>query len=244
MTSERPRPAFYALAPGGWRDYVTLLHLPFTAWHLGYVAIGAALAPGLTVGRLWPLLVAFFLAVGVAAHALDELRGRPMGTGIPGPVLAGLATISLATATAIGIVASIRWTPWLGAFVAGGAFLTVAYNAELFGGRFHSDAWFALSWGGFPVLAAYFAVAERITIEAGAACVFAVAASVAQRGLSTEVRNLRRRALSVEGEVVWRDGSRRQLDAAALTAANEAALGALALAICALALALVLLRLA
>ena len=39
------RPAFYALAPGGWRDWWTLLHPPYTAWHLSYVVIGASLAP-------------------------------------------------------------------------------------------------------------------------------------------------------------------------------------------------------
>ena len=36
------RPAFYALAPGGWRDWWTLLHPPYTLWHLSYVALGAA----------------------------------------------------------------------------------------------------------------------------------------------------------------------------------------------------------
>ncbi len=41
----RSAPAFYALAPGGWRDYWTLLHPPYTVWHLSYVVIGASLAP-------------------------------------------------------------------------------------------------------------------------------------------------------------------------------------------------------
>src|SRR5471030_2497839 len=46
------RPAFYALRPGGWRDFVTVLHPPYTAWNLANVAIGAALAPHLYAGRL------------------------------------------------------------------------------------------------------------------------------------------------------------------------------------------------
>src|SRR4029453_2449474 len=90
----RSRPAFYALERGGWRDYVTLLHLPYTAWHLSYVAIGCALAPVLLVDRLLAALLAFFLALGVAAHALDELRGRPLRTQIPGGALVGLAAVS------------------------------------------------------------------------------------------------------------------------------------------------------
>src|SRR5262249_47824763 len=46
------RPAFYALRPGGWRDLVTVLHPPYTAWHLSYVALGAAAAPAVHADRL------------------------------------------------------------------------------------------------------------------------------------------------------------------------------------------------
>src|SRR5205814_112522 len=90
------RPAFYALAPGGWRDYVTLLHPPYTLWHLSYVAIGAAIAPHFRPGRLGIALGAFFLGLGIGAHTLDELRGRPLQTQIPSRVLAALAAASLA----------------------------------------------------------------------------------------------------------------------------------------------------
>jgi hypothetical protein len=72
------RPAFYALAPGGWRDYLTLLHPPYTAWHLSYVAIGATLAPHFHADRLGAAAAAFFLGLGVGAHALDEWQGRPL----------------------------------------------------------------------------------------------------------------------------------------------------------------------
>ncbi|MCL2770324.1 MAG: hypothetical protein FWD42_09505, partial [Solirubrobacterales bacterium] len=79
MAVPRPleRPAFYALRPGGWRDLVTLLHPPYTAWHLSYVALGAAVAPHLYAVRLIACLGAFFLGVGLCAHALDELHSRP-----------------------------------------------------------------------------------------------------------------------------------------------------------------------
>ena len=97
MDADRPleRPAFYALAPGGWRDYVTLLHPPYTAWHLSYVGIGAALSGSVDGGRLVATLAAFALAVGVAAHCLDELHGRPLGTRVPSRVLIALAATSL-----------------------------------------------------------------------------------------------------------------------------------------------------
>jgi hypothetical protein len=186
------RPAFYALAPGGWRDYLTLFHPPYTVWHLSYVAIGAALAPEMKWGLLGWTTLAFLLAMGIGAHALDELNGRPLRTRIPGAVLVALAVVSIAAACAIGLSVAAGRTWWLAAFVGVGAFVVVAYNLELFGGAFHSDLWFAATWGAFPVLTAYFASAERLRWEAVAAALFAVFASLAQRTLSRAVRAARR----------------------------------------------------
>jgi hypothetical protein len=192
--SSPARPAFYALRPGGWRDYVTLLHPPYTVWHLSYVAIGAALAPQMRWGLLGWTTLAFLLAMGVGAHALDELHGRPLGTRIPSGVLVALAAVSVAAACAIGGVVAAGSTLWLLAFVGFGAFVVVAYNLELFGGAFHSDVWFALTWGSFPVLTASFAAAEGLRGEAVLAAGFAFLASLAQRVLSTQVRAARRQA--------------------------------------------------
>ena len=179
------RPAFYALAPGGWRDYATLLHPPYTVWHLSYVAIGASLAPHMKWGLLGWTTVAFLLAMGVGAHALDELRGRPLRTHIPSRVLVGLAVVSIGAACTIGLVVAARSTWWLAAFVGAGAF-------ELFDGTFHTDLWFAASWGAFPALTGYFASAEHLRGAAFAAAAFAFVASLAQRTLSTAVRAARR----------------------------------------------------
>jgi hypothetical protein len=186
------RPAFYALAPGGWRDYATLLHPPYTLWHLSYVAVGASIAPTMRWGLLGWTVLAFLLAMGIGAHALDELHGRPLGTHIPAGMLVLLAVVSIALAAAIGLVVAAERTWWLAAFVAAGAFIVVAYNLELWDGAFHSDFWFALAWGAFPVLTAYFASAGRLRGEAAAAAAFATAASLAQRALSTQVRAARR----------------------------------------------------
>ena len=242
MTRES-RPAFYALRPGGWRDYVTLLHPPYTLWHLSYVAIGAGLAPELQPGRLALVLVAFLLAMGVGAHALDELHERPLRTRIGSGTLVGLAAVSIGGAVAIGVGAALAWDLRLLAFVATGGFLVVAYNLELFGGRFHGDPWFSLAWGAFPVLTAYFLCAERLRAEAIAAAAFAALLSRAQRVLSTQVRTTRRRTASVDGRIVFTDGSEERLDATTLTRVPEAALKTLAAATVALALALLVLHL-
>jgi hypothetical protein len=241
--STEPRPAFYALESGGWRDYVTLLHPPYTLWHLSYVAIGAALAPELAVDRLVAGVAAFFLAMGIGAHALDELQGRPLRTQIGAKTLVALAVVSIAGAVAIGVYASVAWTPWLLPMVAFGAFIVVAYNLELGGGRFHSPVWFALSWGAFPVLAGYLVVAERLSVEAGLAAGYAGLLSLAQQRLSTQVRAIRRRASDVSGLVRFKDGTEEPIRPATLTHAHEQALRAIAAATVALAAALVVLRL-
>jgi len=240
--SVEARPAFYALAPGSWRDYVTLLHPPYTAWHLSYVVIGATLAPHWYPGRLGAALAAFFLAVGVGAHALDELHGRPLSTRIPSTVLAVLAFVSIVAAVAIGIAGAVVVDLWLLVFVAVGAFIVCAYNLELFGGRFHSDVWFALDWGAFPLLATYFACSGRIRIEGLVAAAFAALTSYAQRRLSSPVRHLRREVASVSGSVELDDGSREPITRETLIAGHEAALRAFALGLVALAIALVVLR--
>jgi hypothetical protein len=241
-TETETRPAFYALASGGWRDYLTLLHVPYTAWHLAYVAIGAALSTEFSWSRLLPTLAAFFLAVGIGAHALDELRGRPLQTRIPDAVLVMLAVVSIAGAVAIGLVGAVTVDPWIGAFVAAGAFIVVAYNLELFSGRFHGDFWFALAWGAFPLLTGYFAVTEELDAIAVAAAAFAFALSLAQRTLSSRVRDVRRRVTSVTGTVERRDGSSQVLGAQDLMDVEERALRILALAVVALAVALVMMR--
>ncbi len=186
------RPAFYALSPGGWRDYVTLLHPPYTLWHLSYAALGASLAPHMKWGLLGWTTLAFLLAMGLGAHALDELNGRPLRTHIPSSVLVALAAVSIAAACVIGLVVAARSTWWLSAFVAFGAIVVVAYNLELAGGLLHSDVWFAAAWGAFPALTAYFASAQRLRGEAVLAAAFAFLTSLAQRRLSTPAREARR----------------------------------------------------
>lgn len=237
------RPAFYALRSGGWRDYVTLLHVPYTLWHLSYVVIGAAVAPVLDGRRLGATLVGFFLGVGLTAHALDELSGRPLRTRIEDRTLWVVAIAALAAAIALGVVGAMEVSPWLLAFVAFGGFIVVAYNLELFGGRFHSDLWFAVSWGAFPALTAYFAQTGTIGPEAVVVALACQFLSAAQRRLSTPVRELRRKITSVEGRMVLRDGTESQVNEATLRRAPEGALRALSVAMVSLAAGLLIARL-
>ncbi len=232
-----PRPAFYALRAGSWRDYLTLLHPPYTAWHLSYVVMGAALAPIVRPDRLLLTLLAFALAVGVGAHALDEINGRPLKTEIPLGVLIALAAISLSGAGLIGLygLLTVSWT--LGLFIVIGIFLVTAYNLELWDRRFHSDWWFAAAWGVFPVATSYWAMTISLRPEAILLCAFAFAMSLAQRKLSTPVRLLRRKARRVVGSAEMADGTTMVLNAHVLTTIPEQALFALTAANVLLALA-------
>lgn len=241
-----PGAAFYARRGSRRADWWTLLHPPYTLWHLSYPVLGAALAPRLSWTMLLATLVAFFLAVGVAAHALDELTGRPLGTAISTRTLWLVAAASLAGAVLIGAFAvphsSVLLVPAIGV----GVLLVLGYNLELFGGRLHTDLGFAAAWGGFPVLVGFLAQAPPLTRPVSAAALAlalaAVGLSLAQRRLSTPARALRRRQAEVHGAITLPDGTRQPLDRAALLAPLEAALRTLSVTVVVLAAALLLAR--
>jgi hypothetical protein len=239
-----PRPAYYAARPGRWRDWWTLLHPPYTAWHLSYVVIGAALAPRVRLSWLAASLIAFFLAVGVAAHALDELHGRPLRTRISSPALVTVSIAGLAGAVGLGVAGITRAGWGLLPFMVAGPVLVIAYNAELFGGIVHTDLGFAAAWGAFPVLTGYVAQTGRLAVAPVLAAAAALALSAAQRSLSTPARTLRRRAVQVEGHVTLADGQVSVLDGRTLLAPLEQALRAMSWSIVLFAAALLIARLA
>jgi hypothetical protein len=243
-----PRPAFYALRPGGWRDLVTILHPPYTLWHLSYVAFGAAAAPQPHGDRVVAALAAFFLAVGVSAHALDELQGRPLNTALSDRALVALAAVGLVGALAIGIAGCIVVSATLIPFVLAGGFLVLAYNLELFGGRFHTDLWFAAAWGAFPALTGWWSNALGVhdlgqALAPAGAVLGCFWLTMVQRRLSTSVRELRRRTISVTGSQELADGTVRELSLTSLAAPLDGALRALSFALPLLAAGLLAVRL-
>jgi len=239
MTASGERSAFYSVGrgTGGLGDWVTLLHPPYTLWHLSYVAIGAAVMPDLVLWRLAGTLLAFFLAVGIGAHALDELHGRPLGTGISSGLLTTAAVASITAAMVLGLV----YGGWkLLPFVIIGGVLVYAYNLELFGGVLHSDVWFAVAWGAFPALVGAYAQHWTLSLAAGVAAVAAFFLSLGQRALSTPARMLRRRVSQVAVQLSFTDGSEAELGRAELLEPIERALRYFVCATSAVAVAMVL----
>lgn len=241
--AETTAPAFYASTRGRRGDWWTLLHPPYTAWHLAYVAVGAGLAPEVEITALVGTFGAFFLAVGISAHALDELKGRPLRTSISSRALVIAGVVGLAGALGIGAGGVMRLGPGLLPFIALGSFLVLAYSLELFGSRFHSDWWFAAAWGAFPVLTAFFAQAKTIRPSAAVAAVAAYFLARAQRTLSTPARAIRRKTTEFTGHMKMSDGTSTPISGKTFLAPLESALRALSWATVALGAAMLLSRL-
>jgi hypothetical protein len=243
MIAPTERPAFYALGRGRLREALTLLHPPYTVWHLSYYALGCAVAPHLYVSRLLWGVAAFALAVGVAAHALDELHDRPLGTSLSNRTLTALAVVGMTGAIAIGVAGVLTVSATLLPFVLLGGLFLPAYNLELAGGRFHGDLWFALGWGAFPALTGYFVNAEKLALPGLLIAAGCLAMSIAQRRLSAPARELRRRTSSVSGVRTLADGREEPLSLSDLLGPLDGALAALSLALPVTACALVSARL-
>lgn len=199
------RPAFYAPTGSWWGDVVSLLHVPYTLWHLSYVAIGAALAPSVDWRTLAGTLIAFGLGLGVGAHALDEFKGRPLRTGLSDRTLLTLGFGAMAASLAIAMLGAVEVSPWVLVWAAVGITLAVGYALEW--PVVHTDLGFAISWGAFPVVVGYWAQTLEISLAAVVVAAAMVVLSLAQRGLSTPARFLRRRTseavVTFDGDRTW-----------------------------------------
>lgn len=201
----KPGSAFYARSGGRLDDFLTLLHVPYTLWHLSYVVIGASLAADIDAVRLVGTLLAFTFGLGIGAHALDELHDRPLSTGLGSGTLHVLGWGGLAAGFALAVTGAFLISPWALLWGLSGVLLAAAYTLE-WSHRLHSAAGFAAAWGAFPVLVGYWAQTESVSVAAVVVSASAVALSLAQRALSTPARHVRRRqpgAWAQVGEARW-----------------------------------------
>ena len=207
--SDRPPPAFYAHPGSPLRDLLAILHPPYTAWHLSYVAIGSAFAPEIEWLRLSGTLAAFFLGLGVAAHALDEWNGRPLGTRLPDRVLIALAVAGFGGALLLAGLGTLVVSAWVLAWAIAGTALAAAY-ALGWPRPLHTDLGFAAAWGAFPVLVGFWSQTESLSGAAVLGALAATALSLAQRKLSTPARYVRRSAPSARVEFAGEHGWGRE----------------------------------
>lgn len=190
--------------PERFRIAVGLLFLPYTGMVLSFTAIGAMIAQTIHWDRVAAILIGYFFALGVGAHALDALGSKgkkPWGRVFSERQLWGLAIVSLVIAYAIGIYYMVYYTPllWIIALLEG--FFLLAYNLEWFGGRFHTDEWFAFSWGFLPVLAGYVLQTNRLSLPSLALAAAAGFLSLVEITASRPYKELKRGAARTEGEI-------------------------------------------
>lgn len=227
------RAAFYTRTGSKWDDLISLLHVPYTLWHLSYVVVGAALAPTVDWLILSGTLAAFAVGLGIGAHALDEVKSRPLSTGLTDRALWLIGIGAMAVAIGIAVVGSFQVSPWVMAWGVVGVLLAVGYALEW--PVIHTDLGFGLAWGAFPLLVGYWAQTQAISTSVVMAAAAATLLSLAQRALSTPARYVRRRTRE---SVVEFDGGVRW-DRAELLHTWERPLRLLAWAMVALALGLI-----
>jgi len=160
--------------PLKFRIFAGLLFLPYTGMCVSFAVIGSMLAPTIFWDRVAAIALIYFLALGVAAHAIDSIgskKTKPWGSYFSRKQLWILSLCTLIPAYAIGVYYMVLYVPLLWIVAIAEGFFVFAYNLELFKGRFHTDGWFAFSWGALPVMAGFIMQTNSVS-----ALAFAVAA--------------------------------------------------------------------
>jgi hypothetical protein len=204
--SSSPRSSEWFVPPLGplkLRSFIGLLFLPYTGMVLAFLVIGATAAPQFHWDRLLALEVVYFLALGLGAHALDALGSRevkPWGTVFSRLQLWIMAVSSLVLAYAIATYYMVRYVPLLWSLAILEGFFVLAYNMEWFRGWFHTDKWFAFSWGFLPVLAGYMMQTNSVSVDAILLASAGASFSLVEIKASRPYKVLRRNSSALTGE--------------------------------------------
>lgn len=145
--------------PARFRAFVGPMFLPYTGMCVSFALLGSMAAAGqIHWDRAGAIALIYALALGIGAHAADAIgskKAKPWGTHFTRKQMAALVVASLTAAYAVGAYYIILYAPLLAIVAAAEGFFLFAYNFELFGGRLHTNFWFAVSWGALPVAAGY-----------------------------------------------------------------------------------------
>jgi hypothetical protein len=138
-----------------------------------YVLIGSLLAHPAHFDRMLGMALAYLLAVGVSAHSLDAMApNKPWGDFLSKRQLLWIAVAGLVPALLLGLYYALAFAPLLLPIGFVELFFLLAYNLELFGGRFHGELWFAFSWGFLPVIAGFVVQTNLVNLTSLAAGLF------------------------------------------------------------------------
>ena len=172
-----------------------LTFFPYSLMNASYVLIGSLLAPSVHFDRMGGMALAYLLAVGIAAHSLDAIGpNRPWGNVMSRNQLLLLALAGLIPALSIGLYYALTFAPLLLPLGVAELFFLLSYNLELFRGRFHTDFWFATSWGFLPVLAGYIVQTNSIGLTSIGAGLFGFTTAFIEINASRPYKELKREA--------------------------------------------------
>ena len=237
------KPTWYTIGKGGIiSDVLNLLHFPYTIWHLSYVLIGIALSPIIYADRSLATLFAFFLGLGIGAHALDETMGNPLETKLSRLNLYAIGLSAVSAAVAIGLYYAFTVSLLLLPFIGVEAFFALVYNLEMFQKKFHNTIVFALSWGVIPFLTGYFVNSLQLGLDSLIAAASVGLLTYVQRTLSLQARSIRRSERSNVHSLRLESGEEVPISADELISPAEKSLKALTLMVLLMAVALVLHR--
>ncbi|MDP9015451.1 MAG: hypothetical protein M3M87_01650 [Thermoproteota archaeon] len=182
--------------PMRFRVFVGLLFLPYTGMCVSFAIIGSMLASEIAWDRLGAIALIYMLALGISAHVADSLgskKTKPWGSYFSKTQLLIIMAASLTAAYAIGAYYIAFFVPLLAIIAALEGFFLFTYNYEIWGGIFHNDFWFAVSWGSLPLLAGYIIQTNSMNILALGAAGLTGLISYAEIRMSRPYKHLKQK---------------------------------------------------
>ncbi|MDE1853490.1 MAG: hypothetical protein KGI38_07065 [Thaumarchaeota archaeon] len=187
------------------RLLVGLSFYPYSLMNASYVLLGSLLATPVHFDRMAGMALVYLLAVGVSAHSLDALApNKPWGNFLTRRQLLILAIAALVPALGLGLFYALAYAPLLLPLGVAEIFFLLAYNLELFGGKFHTDFWFAASWGFLPVLAGYAVQTDSLSLSSLAGGLFGFFTAFVEINASRPYKALKRDPHGESSEVASR----------------------------------------
>ena len=154
--------------PRKFRLFCGMLFLPYTGMCISFVIWGNIIVNDHDYKRLGVIVLIYFLSLGVAAHIADNIGSKkikPWGDFLDKRQSWIIIIICLVVSYVLGVYYALVHAPLLILLGIAEGFFLFAYNFELFGGRFHNNFWFAISWGMLPFLAGFVIQTDSMTLK-------------------------------------------------------------------------------
>lgn len=154
------RKAWYHLEGSKKAELWTILHLPYTLMCIAFLAVGFAIHKPVNWELFGAAILAYFLGLGLAAHAFDQLSltGSRYVKYLTRRELLAIGISSLITAIAIGVFYMVKYSLWhLIWLIPLQAIFAIGYPiGETFRGKLHNDISFSFSFGALPPLVGFY----------------------------------------------------------------------------------------